>query len=304
MNEKLLLNAIQSPNIPNLIIYGKTISGEKKIIELLNKNFNGKKLIHTTEKDINYEFNNIYYLFDIGSIESKNLTLFLQIIHKITSTKNYYGKAKNKIIILKNFNMIKYTIQNALRVIIEKNRYSTLFIMITNKYNSIIDPILSRCLCIRFPEISSKDKRKLINKQLRDEKINISFLDSIYEIDNKEEILISLNCKESYDKGYINKYKKVCIKLVSIFNSEYSKKNHESLRDIIYNIEKYNLNISRLYYEFLSFIVIDPQIRDKYKYEIIKLFSESEYNYNHSYRSSIIIESLFFHLYKYYLYKN
>ena len=97
-------------------------------------------------------------------------------------------------------------------------------------------------------------------------------------------------------------YNLITNRIINIYEKKQSnKKIYESLKEISYNIIKFNLDIPTFYKVFLSEILKDQKIRDKQKYELIKLFADSEYNYNKSYRSIIILESLLFHVYKYYL---
>ena len=78
----------------------------------------------------------------------------------------------------------------------------------------------------------------------------------------------------------------------------YSKEIHTTLREITYNIEKFNLIISELYLKILNAILKDQSIRDKTKYKIIQLLSDSEYNYLKSYRSLIVVESFLLKLFE------
>ena len=193
-------------------------------------------------------------------------------------------------------------IQNIFRVIIEKYRSTTLFILITDKYNSIIEPLRSRLLPIRFPQLKNKRKRKIIYENFNPTKIKTKYYDFIYTLSDKNEIDLALEVKDTIEKDYIDPYNLMTRKIITIYEKKQSnKKIYESLKEISYNIIKFNLDIPTFYKVFLSEILKDQKIRDKQKYELIKLFSDSEYNYNKSYRSIIILESLLFNVYKYYL---
>ena len=63
-------------------------------------------------------------------------------IKEIVKTYNYYKDEYNYIII-NNFEYLKLIDQNRLRVIIEKSFITTKFIIITTKYNKVIESIKS-----------------------------------------------------------------------------------------------------------------------------------------------------------------
>ena len=69
-------------------------------------------------------------------------------------------------------------------------------------------------------------------------------------------------------------------------------------RKISYHILKFNLSIPKLYQNLLDIIFKDQCVRDRIKYKIIRLLSDSEHKYNQSYRALIVIESLLFSLFE------
>lgn len=298
--EKIILKALTSNNTPNLLIYG--LNGYEKFISIFQKLYEIKEKQKISKKDITYYKNNYFYEFNIGKINQKNSQTIIESINEIINHKNYFNEKKQNIIILNNFNKIKHSIQNIFRVIIEKYRSTTIFIFITNKYNGIIEPLRSRFLPIRFPQLKNKEKRKILYENFNPTKIKINYYDFIYTLSDKNEIDLALEVKDTIEKDYIDPYNLVVHKIINIYRKKQSnKKIYESLKEISYNIIKFNLDIPTFYKVFLSEILKDQNIRDKQKYELIKLFADSEYNYNKSYRSIIILESLLFHVYKYYL---
>lgn len=300
MNEQLLYNALKSNNMPNLLIYGVKNSGKKaKLFGILKELYKPSKSINKIINDIHYSYNDTYYEFNMNYVKNKNYTTFINIINEIIKSINHFGKLVNKLIILKNFQNIKQSIQNSLRVIIEKYRNTTVFIFITNKYNSIHSPIISRCLCIRFSSLNNKEKRNLIHSTINYKECTPEFYDFIYQINNEHEIKLLIHCKDIYHKNFSNPYDKICQKIMEIYKTQkYSPILHENLRQIAYNIERFNLNIQELYQSFLDLILKDQTIRDKVKYKIIELFSKSEYEHTKSYRSLIVLESLLFNLFE------
>ena len=148
-----LKKALKSKGTPNLLLYGFNIDEiNQNLIEVLDGSFVVLDKKSVKYKDIIYHKNNIYYEFTMISIK-KNVDTFIEILNELIISKNYFSINSHKIVILNQFNNIKSQIQNILRVIIEKYRLTTVFIIITNKYSSVIGPLKNRCLCIRFPII-------------------------------------------------------------------------------------------------------------------------------------------------------
>ena len=115
------------------------------IIDIINDIYDISKNEIITYNDIDYIKNNIYYEFNISKITYKKKTHFINLLKEIIKSKNYYFKNK-KIIILNNF-IFNTTLQNILKVIIEKN-YHVIFIIITQKLNHVIEAIRSRFINI------------------------------------------------------------------------------------------------------------------------------------------------------------
>ena len=139
----ILNQNIFNKNSPNIIFYGHNIN----IDNYLYQKFGKLKII--TENKITYQGNSNCKIFDMNNIKKKEIEYLFNFLKNILKTDNYYNNYNQHIIILNNYNLIHVFIQNKLRVIIEKYRKTTQFILITNLFNTIINPIHSRCLCIR-----------------------------------------------------------------------------------------------------------------------------------------------------------
>ena len=296
---ELLNRSLQSINVPNLLLYGYDVNDIKKqLYKVLNKYYKINSSEKITTKYITYEKTNLYYEFNM-KIMNQNISSFIEIIQDIVYSKNFFGEYVNKIIVLNNFIQMKASLQSILRVYIEKYRETTVFIILTDKYDGIIDPIKSRCLCIRFPLLTKSDKRQIIYKNKVSE-INTDLYDHVYEINSESTINEFLNYNFILYSGFQTPYELICKKIISLYHRNiYNKTIYNTLRSYSYNILKFNLNIRYFYYIFLSNL-LKENILDKKKYRIIHLFAESEYNYIRSYRSIIILESLLFNVFKIY----
>ena len=215
-------------------------------------------------------------------ITNKNIDDFIIILDDIINNKNYYNNLENKMIIMDCFSEIKYSLQNILRVKIEKYRITTIFILITNNLTSIIDPLRSRCLCIRN---TLQNKKKL-------------FYDKLEGIHNSEIIEIFENQSEDV-KQFIFPYDILINNIVKIYEKQYNSINIQKLKEICYSILKYNLSINKFYSIFLIRLLNISRITDKKKSKLIHFFANSQYNFIRSYRSLIILESLLINIYSF-----
>ena len=288
---QLLKKCILSQNCPNLILYSdKNINKLNELLKLFNINN------YDSQNNIEIKLNNNKILFDMSQLNNSNILQFFNNLINIIRSNNHYSNF-SRIIIFNNYNLIKNTIQNKFRVILEKYRSTTLFILLTDKYNSIINPIRSRCLSIRFPSLTPYEKRNLIRQNKNDLSYeNKSLLyDHIYKINNQNEIKLYSEYYEGFNYNYLNPYQLIINRLKILFNKKFNIQLLNELKDISYNLKKYNLY--NFYNEFLEEFLIDPKYIFSQKVRLIYLFSESEYKYIQSYHSIIHIESFLFQFY-------
>ena len=291
----ILEKALNSTNTPNIILYGIDTSDiREKLYNILSITDNKTHIIN---KDLSYYKSNSNYIFNISLITNKNVQLFLDTIDEIVKSKNYYNNSLYKIIIFENFIKIKQGIQNILRVKIEKYRITTIFIILTTNINGIIQPLKSRCLCIRNPSLTMKEKRELIKSKINYKNLNTDFYDKIYEIDNLNIISFMCENKTLIDMGYESPYELIIKRIINLYKLPYNKNIHNKIREISYNILKFNLSIPLFYKIFLCQLLDNSKITDNKKIKLIVHFSESQYNLIKSYRLIINIESLLINVY-------
>ena len=289
MNYKLILQKLLfSADSPNLILSG-TDKIDKLVIllEYLMK-IDASASIKLEKYNINWSSNPTYKIFDMNHIKNSQIDNFFEIIKEIISSKNYYNDL-NRILILKNFNNVNITIQNKFRVIFEKFRVTTLFILITSRVNSIINPIISRFLLVRIKDISHKEKRTISRVYLK----NISYdkksiiYDKIYTLADKQDIIfysqlndgILMNHSTIHDKIYheIKTARKV------------DKKTLIRIKELSYMIEKYNLKDfhKELFLSFLNDLTLSFSVQCK----ICKMITDCESNYHNSFNTILSIEN-------------
>ena len=294
MNYKHILEKALFPlNKPNLLLYGYHKIDKYKIL----KNYLGFSEYITNEiihNDIKYHSNHKILSFDMNTIKrSKIENLFILLLEKI-KYKNYYIN-ENRIIILYNFNHIDKSIQDRFRVIFEKYRINTIFILITDYYNSVYNPIKSRFLSIRIRDLSNEDKISISYPIIKNLSYNkrIKIYDKIYDYSDKD-IIINY-CINNY--GLLNDYQDI---INNIYNSlkNMKKINLPKIKDYAYILEKYHLKnfhsgflkiiIDDLKYDMNSNIIFKiTEIETKYKNsfnrilsnELLLIFIHSKINY-------------------------
>lgn len=288
MNYKpILKKALTSKNTPNLILYGHHKINKE---EILNEYLDIKSCNEMVKYDINYHSNPVFKIFNMNNIKRPKLNNFFKLIFEILQCKNYYIE-QNRILILKKFNHIDKSIQDRFRVIFEKYRINTLFILTTDYYNSILNPIQSRFLSIRVRDLSRTDKIYIsypIIKNLTYDK-RIKIYDKIYEYNDKNIILkFSRN-----NYGLINNHNDL---IESIYNSLKNMKflDLSKIKYYAYNLEKYHLN--NFHSDILKLIIGDLNgIKLK---ECVFKISDIEYNYKKSFNRILSNEFLLIFIHK------
>ena len=279
-----IVNLLKYKNHPNICLYGYI--NDINIFDIFKNiytNINNNTL--DIYKNIEYVKNNVYIQFDLKHIKYKNKDEWIIFIKDICNTYNIINDRK-KIIILKNFQYINIHIQNILKVIIEKNTHVT-FIILSNKYDKIIQPIKSRFLCIRLPEINYKEKYNNVK--------------NIIKIDDYIKYYKDYNLS---DIKYFN-YNNIMIKndilnIISKYINDIINSNCNNYLKYIKDLSYYILNISIpfnvILIEIINMIFINNLINNEIKYKILSYITEAEYKYTMSYYKMIHIESVFLEL--------
>jgi len=288
MDYKLILNrALSSNNSPNIIISGSDTIDKKSILMEKLMKLDVSEPCHLMKHDIKWISNRTYKIFDMIHITNKKRQHFCEIINELIVAKNYYST--HRIIVLDNFNNIHKGIQNKFRVIFEKFRATTLFILITGRLNSIIEPIISRFLMIRINDISYKEKRIISRSHLRDmtyDKRSIIY-DKIYKLSDEKEITMYSQLNDGILMNHQSIFEKMFIEINSINEINYH--SMTNIKELSYNIEKYNL---KGFHRFLlSSFINDLKLSFSVLCKICKLLAECEYNYHKSFNTILSIEN-------------
>ena len=293
--KSILRKALESRDCPNIILYGASGVGKKYLLKQLLQCQSSKKIEHTDNHDYSVLYTDQYCEFNIDHINRNNIEHFFKTIHEYVKTRYNYCPNVIRRIILKNFQKTKVIIQNRLRVIIEKYRASTVFILITNRFTSVIDPIRSRCLCIRVPALKNPVKREIVRSIVPFQQRSSELYDTIYPLNNSSDIRIISLCTDIHLlKNYKDPILITCLKVYEILTKDTLLSDDiDKLREISYSIAKYNLPINELYQELLGIFLGDQKYTIQQKHKLVQLFAKYEHLYIQSYRLLIHIETLF-----------
>jgi len=184
---------------------------------------------------------------------------------------------------------VNIKIQNKFRVIFEKFRATTLFIIITSRLNSIINPILSRFLLVRIKDISRKDKRTISREYLKDLSYDQKSIiyDKIYNLGNEKEILFYSQSNKGILMNHQTIFDKIYQRIISIH--KINKTTLTEIRSLSYMIEKYNINNfhRELFIQFLNDLKLSFSVQCK----ICKMITDCESNYHKSFNTILSIEN-------------
>ena len=277
-----LTRLMKHKNHPNILLYN--VNDHKLMIQVLHNIYNITKDIIIQKKNISYIQNNIYYEFNMKYIKYKNKVEWLEILKDLIMTKDYYLN-KKKIIILNNYSHLNFSIQNILKVIIEKNYHIT-FILICEKITNILEAIKSRFIMIRIPNNLYYKKYKL----LKDIKIDEYIKHKNQSIEYIEQLKITNNLNENM---LINNFIEWIFLQFNMNEYNIIKK----IKEISYLIISINISHTIFIIKLLEHLLQNSKIINKKKYKIIYLMSDFDYKYIKSYYNMIHMENLLLGVY-------
>lgn len=319
-----LIYILDNPNHNHMIISGEKNSGKNTLVDLA---FNSIYPEHysscktNVKNDIYYKYSNFHYHFYFN-INNKFNDLSPIINDIINSKKTLIDNIPFNLLILDNFHNINRNFQISLKNIFERFP-AVKIIIITNKLNQIIDPIISRCNIFNIPILHKslisftnivKDNDPILSETLSSEMINKLCTDS--NINNiLEDLEVFKLTGELVDTPYITIHTKILLiickhKLNQKDLGEIKILSHhiliitndiityiKSLLQYILNISSINKTINNIDSKF------NLQLNDIKIYKLIQLFTNTDILLLKSYRNIIAIESLIINCHRIILYE-
>ena len=193
-----------------------------------------------------------------------------------------------------NYESVSDVVQNKLRVLLEKSMKTSKIIIITQRYNQVIDPLKSRFLNIRIPVHKIYDKflyfKNLLLKHMFiiDDDILMNIIKKHSDIDyNFINILGYFKTKQIHGDVYdeiIEKY--ICI----IKSDKNICKKITDIKQLLY-LAKSVVNVNIFLRRLLSHL-LNLNYDNKQKIKIIKEFTEYDIMINKSFRDLLCLEGL------------
>lgn len=267
---KILKSTIETKNIPHLLFYGSSGTGKTSSIlafayELFGpKNFKERviELNASDERGIN--------------IVRTKIINFAKLA--ISNEDPSYPSPPFKLVILDEADAMTNEAQTALRKVMEESSGVTRFCFICNYINNIIDPIVSRCIKLRFKPIPPLDMTQRLKSIATNEKLKLSDdaydeINYIAKGDARKSIMILQNLKYidlSLKKVFNNKDVQTIVSQVSKNNminiwNHIKSNNFDNIIELINILKNKSLPIDSIIYELNLLTVNDDTLNDKQK---------------------------------------
>lgn len=295
---KYLLTLLESmskdDSVPHMLFYGPRGSGKKTLIRLFLEMLFGP--------GINDVKNDVYEIPSSGNkivpinikksdfhiiINPTNTNFDKYLVHCVVNnyTKKvliptYNHERKLKIILINNVDNMPEFAQTSLRRTMEIYSKSCRFIMWCHKISRVIEPLRSRCLCLKVPSPLNSELYSYVNTVCINEKIFLT-LEQMDRILNKANgnIKIALWCLQLLKLGYSDViiYEELIDKIVSIIISCNTNEINK-IRELLYHMMITNINGTQIMTDIVIKLDESDKISDKAKYYIRELATRFEYN--------------------------
>jgi replication factor C subunit 3/5 len=254
-------NLIQNNEFPNIIINGKCDSTTELLAKMLLEMLYDKSVHKTTE--INYNITSSKTISEIP-IKQSNFHIVIERNNNNNSDKyivqdiikeyakrhpmNTFLKTKRsfKTVLIMDTDTLSHPAQASLRRTTEMYAKTCRFIMISSSLSKIIEPLRSRCLCIRVPGPNKEQIFETITHVMINENLKLS-LREINHIINTSDMNIK-TCLWKLDKIRTKNNTKldlhITIDEISDLLLEYKIQNIEKLRGLIYKLLTTTINNS------------------------------------------------------------
>jgi len=301
----------------NIIFYGP--AGTGKYTQMLKsiKTYSHSNLKY--EKKINIEFQKQQYFFKISDIHYEIDMSLLGCNSKILWNEIYQQfvdiisvkPEKSGIIVCKYFQEINSELLEIFYSYMQKNIDSNIhlvFILITENISFIPDNILNCCEVISVARPTKTVYNKCIKSSLMS-KINLENIDNIKKlIYLKNNILsvsntlntlntsnTSLKTSDTSNDKLIPNYKNICDKIIYFIKNK-DQIDFLKMRDTLYDILIYNLDVGECIWYILSVFIDEKRIKkEKLTDILIKTFNFFKY-YNNNYRPIYHLENFVYYL--------
>jgi replication factor C subunit 3/5 len=294
-------------SVPHIIFYGPEGSGKKIIIKLF--------LEMLYDSEVNNISNTEYTV--IGSGNKPNKIMVQQSNYHIVIEPNnnnfdryliqdivkeyarkvplnvFKSKRVFKTVLINSIDNMSYYAQTSLRRTMEKYSGTCRFIMWCHTLSRVIDPLKSRCICLKVPSPSDNEMFRYTNQIATNENINLTLTDMrdiIKEANgNIKKVLWFLQLiKVGYTKKTIYETKiEEVVDIILKMDLSLIK----DIRGILYNIMITNIDGSRIMIDLVEAICRSSSVPDRAKYFIRESAARIEHNLIRGRREIIHLDS-------------
>jgi replication factor C subunit 3/5 len=304
--QKLIVMA-QDESIPHLIFHGPQGSGKNTIIQLLLvklydegvlKTEDSKYIVIGSGNKTNEVFvkQSNYHIV----IEPNNTNFDRYLIHDIV--KEYAKKLPLnvfqtsrifKTVLINNLDNLPYHAQTSLRRTMEKYSGNCRFIMWCKSLSSVIEPLRSRCVCLRVSSPTNTELFPVMYKIAVKEDVHLKFTDYMRILDegngNIKKILWLIELHKHGDDELII-YDEILNQIV-ILIINCSLQNTQQIKDLLYNVMITNINGTTIIKDITLKLCESQLTQESVKYEIIEEAAKFEHNLIRGRREIIHLEA-------------
>lgn len=300
-------------NIPNFILYGPCGTGKYsealKIIEKYSPSYlkyEKKMIINSSKNEHIIKISDIHYEIDLENLTCNSKILLNDIYNNIIDAIQS-SKDKRGIILCKNFHEINNEIIEIFYSYMQKNLVNNLtlkFIILTEHLSFIPTNIQDVCKILYYSKLSYSNYIKLSNAN------NKKFLSEKQKMDKNSQYLSNISSinllkyieLNNGNENLINLKTSICNKIINMIFS--SNINYNNIRNILYDILIYNINIYDCTYFIVNNVILkkiklsgekmDQDFINKIFVRICILFKY----YNNNYRPIYHLEAFILYLIK------
>lgn len=287
--DKIKIMALDD-SIPHIIFYGPEGSGKKTVVKFLLKYLYDETALNTIDviysvsgssnssTDVTVKQSN--YHLEIKPFSTNFDRYLIQDIVKKYATRKpmeiFQTKRNFKIVIIHNIDCLLYYAQTSLRRTLEKYSDTCRFVLWCHSLSKVIEPLRSRCVCMKIPAPSNDKMFERIYKITTYENLNLSLEQLTHIITtangNIKKAIWGIDMYRNAQEFVTSYDKALCLIYRYILAGDLNK-----IRDLVNLILKTNIPGSKIIYDITT-LILNSDIDSNYKMSVISKASTYEYN--------------------------